>query len=149
MKKIALSLLTILPFFSFAQSKNLLIDYGPLKTVYYQDGNSVSRQNFRSTIKQDNEAFKIYKRGRTLMVTGGVIAVPCIALLLVTIEKERRGNTSNYWQWLGSAGGSLIGMIIHYTGQSKTLKAVKIFNSRGKLSINFNGENGVGLALKF
>ncbi len=70
-------------------------------------------------------------------------------LLLVTIQNNNKGNTPYDWQWVGGISGSIIGTALYYIGENRTLKSVGIFNSKNKLTFEFNSKNSVGLVLKF
>lgn len=149
MKNTVLIIFLVLPLFTLGQDKDISINYGLFKTTYYQNDLEVGKEKFKSIIQKDENAFKVFKQGRSLITTGNIIGVPSILLLMVTIKNQNEGNTPYSWQWIGGISGSLIGTILYYTGRSRTLEGVKVFNNNGKLSLNFSGHNGIGLKLNF
>ncbi len=52
---------------------------------------------FKNTIKKNELANKQFRQGNTMMTTDGVLGVPGIVLLVLTIENQNKGNTPYAW----------------------------------------------------
>jgi hypothetical protein len=149
MKNIALILLLALPLLSSAQDSNISINYGLMTTNYFCNNAKIGKNKFKSIISKDDKALAIFRQGRALMITGDVILGPSFFLLLITIQNQSRGNTPFPWMWYGGVGGTVAGTVLYYVGTNRTMQAVKVFNSNGKLSLHYNGSNGIGLTYRY
>lgn len=152
MNKIFLSIMLILiSTFSNGQDSisTIKIDYGLFKTTYLINEIEVNKKEFKKILEVNETSYKQFRQGRTLMTTGNIIATPSIILLLVTIENQNNGNAPYAWQWIGGIGGSLLGTVLYFSGQKKTIEGVNLFNESQKLSLELNTKNCIGLTFRF
>ena len=112
-----------------------------------QDGTRIKAGQVRELMSLNGEALKQYNSGRTLFVTGEVVAYPSIVLLGMGL-----GRTKNWRRTHGdviavSAVGTAAGFVMILLGENKMKKSVRLYHST-EVSFQVN-ETGIGISVRF
>ena len=94
-----------------------------------QNGTKVKPVQIREIMSGNIDALQQYNSGRSLSVTGQVIAYPCAFLLGFDLGTRLGGGKGNGTVLGIGAAGTLIGLIMSSSGEKKIKKSVSLYNS--------------------
>jgi hypothetical protein len=103
----------------------------------------------------NSDALRQYNSGRTLFVTGQVIAYPCAFMLGWDLGARISGGSEygNGARLAAGATGTVVGLIVALIGDRQIKKSVSLYNSNaGAVSyqIDFGfTQTGIGLSMRF
>lgn len=126
------------------------------RRVVWQDGIKLTPELTRTVMLGNHEAIQQYNSGRSLYIVGQVISIPCAALLGWDLgSRIGSGGEEGDALLLGvGATGTLIGLLISFSGQNKIKTSLQLYNSKarniGAYKMNFGfTESGIGLSMRF
>ena len=121
----------------------------------FQNETKLNAEQVRAVMSRNSEALGEYNSGRSLLITGQVIAYPCAFLLGWDTGARLGGGKGNNTLLAVSAVGTAAGLIMVIFGEKKVKKSVLLFNSKAGNStvsyqVNFGfTQTGVGLSMRF
>jgi len=153
MKTVILSLLFLITpvvLMSQEQTEDLSFKYRMWSFDYYIGGQNVSFDTFMDKLNsRDATAGGMFKSGRNLSITGGVISSVgafCFGLDLGTRFVGGDGNTALL---VGGGGVMVGGIIMYYVGEGKMKKALTLYGNNSTALYFSPTPNGVGLCINF
>lgn len=136
---------------------NQVINQSPqFELSYYNgvllNGVRIKPDQVKSILSVNSEALKLYKSGRSLYIVGQVIAYPSAFCLGYDLGARLAGGKGNGAVLGIGVGGTLVGLIMSFSGDAKMKSSVKLYNSKTEntASIHFGmTQTGVGLCMHF
>jgi len=125
------------------------------KNGVFQSGKELKPKQVRELMTNNSDALSKYNTGRTLFITGQVIAYPCAFLFGFDLGGRLAGGGSDdYTLLIVGASGTVVGLVIAFIGESKIKNSVELYNANlnnnKTVSVNFGlTQNGVGLNVRF
>ena len=120
-----------------------------------QNGTKLTAEQVREVMSGNSEALELYNSGRSIFVTGQVISYPCAFLLGWDLGTRLGGGKGNGTLLTVGAVGTVVGLIIGLSGESKIKESVSLYNSKASNNalsyrVNFGfTQTGVGLSMRF
>ena len=121
----------------------------------WQDETKLKAAQVRGVMSENSEALNLYNSGRSLSVTGQVIAYPCAFLFGFDLGTRLGGGEGNGTVLAVGAVGTVVGLIIGMSGEKKIKNSVLLYNSKASANsvsyqVNFGfTPTGVGLSVRF
>jgi len=120
----------------------------------WQNGTKLSADNVRSVMSGNSEALRQYNSGKSLYLAGQIIGYPCAFLFGWDLGTRLGGGEGNGALLGVGAAGTVVGLIMMYSGESKIKTSVKLYNSKVNNSLSYQidfgfTETGIGLCMRF
>ena len=125
------------------------------KNGVLQNGVKLKAEQVRKVMSGNSEALELYNSGRSLSVTGSVIAYPCAFLLGFDLGTRLGGGEGNGAVLAVGAVGTVVGLLVGSSGEKKIKNSVLLYNSKAGSNtvacrVNFGfTPTGVGLSVRF
>ena len=152
MRRIILLIAGITLCFSLSAQGELTLRGGNIS----QDGTRLSPEQVRAVMADNSEALAQFNRGRSLAITGQVIAYPSAFLLGWDTGTRLGGGEGNNTLLAIGAVGTAVGLGIVFLGERNIRSSVSLFNSSKanndaiSYQVNFGlTQNGIGFAVVF
>ena len=121
----------------------------------FQNGTKIKPEQVRGVMSGNSDALQQYNSGRSLFVTGQVIAYPCAFLLGFDLGTRLGGGEGNGTVLGIGAAGTIVGLIMAFSGEKKIKNSVLLYNSNASnkavsYQVNFGfTPTGVGFSMRF
>jgi len=121
----------------------------------FQNGAKLTPEQVRGVMSSNAEALQQYNSGRSLFVAGQVIAYPSAFLLGWDLGTRLGGGEGNGTLLAVGAVGTVVGLIMGFSGESQIKKSVQLYNTKtsynavpSQLNFGFT-QTGIGFSMKF
>ena len=120
----------------------------------WQNGVKIKPEQVRGVMSGNSEALQQYKSGRSLSVAGQVVTYPCAFLLGFDLGTRLGGGEGNGAVLGIGAAGTIVGLIMAFSGEKKIKNSVQLYNSQSNNSVSYQinfgfTQTGVGLSMRF
>ena len=119
----------------------------------FQDGARLQPNQVREIMATNSEALALYNSGRSLVLTGQIIGVPFACLFGYDLGTRLGGGEGNNTLLAVGAGGTAVGLIIGFIGESRIGQSVSLYNStvnNVSYQVNFGfTPSGIGFTVNF
>ena len=152
MKKVFLFIAGIALCFSLSAQTELVQRGGNV----LQNGTKLNPEQVRALMTDNSEALAQYNSGRSLFITGQVIAIPSAFMLGYDLGARLGGGEGNGTVLAVGAVGTAVGLILGFSGESKIKSSVSLYNSSKvnkdaiSYQVNFGlTQTGIGFSVIF
>ena len=124
------------------------------KDGVWQNGTKLSADKVRSVMSGNSEALQQYNSGKSLYLAGQIIGYPCAFLFGWDLGTRLAGGEGNGTLLGVGAAGTVVGLIMMFSGESKIKTSVKLYNSKANNSVSYQidfgfTQTGIGLCMRF
>ncbi|OFX21106.1 MAG: hypothetical protein A2041_05760 [Bacteroidetes bacterium GWA2_31_9b] len=126
--------------------------------IVKQNGTTLSKNEVRSIMVNNNDALELYNSGKNLCFTGEIFSYAGLGIILIAaVVESKEIYTDNSAAIVGVIGGVAClatSMTVTFTGRSKIKKSVALYNSSlqnqqtYKIGIGLN-QNGIAFTMNF
>ena len=120
----------------------------------YRNGTKLSSEQIKGIMAENYEALQIYRSGKTLSTVGQIIAYPCAFIFGYDVGTRIGGGEGNGALLGVGAAGTVIGLIMGFSGEKKIKTSVQLYNSGVNTKLSYKIDfgltpTGVGLCMRF